>query len=227
MMPMLRQGQRRCRRLVVTQCRRFGIAVVAAALSLMSLTSCSSPTTPPTSTPRPSPSPSAQPSTVFAFENDEASPATWTFLDSEGAILHTLITTPSAGTFDPLSNLYNYVGASSAILARSNGISPNTQWSVVHSDGTASPVAVSLTPLLNEVSASNFPGNFLVAPFHSLRGRSTVPRPSKPLHVLGSQPDDWHGPPICFTRAPQRLWLCPLRTRESRPTGRSHLVPHF
>jgi hypothetical protein len=41
------------------------------------------------------------------------------------------------------------------------GISSTTKWAVIDSDGTSSPVASSLTPLLNNIG---FPGNFLVAP---------------------------------------------------------------
>ena len=100
---------------------------------------------------------------MFAFENDATSPATWTFLDSSGTVLHTFVTSPFDGTFDPLSNLYNYVGASTAILARSNGITPDTRWSMIHSDGTVSPVASALTPLLNNVRSLPNAGSRFVA----------------------------------------------------------------
>jgi hypothetical protein len=155
---------------------RWGIVETLAAITVVLLTGCSSPPSPPpggatpasTAAPGSSPSPSTVASAVsgpvFAFENDALPPATWTFRDGGGTVLHTFATTALDGTFVPLSNNYNYVGTSTAILSRSNGITTNAKWSVIHPDGSVSPVASSLTPLLNRISGSNFPGNFLVDP---------------------------------------------------------------
>jgi hypothetical protein len=156
---------------------RFGVVATVAALSLMLLASCAStasptPSTSPTRITTPSaattqtpysPSPTALPRAVFAFENQtQIAPASkWFFVGSNGTVLHSFMSMGLDSTRVPLSDTYSYIGRSTAILARSNGITLSTKWSVIHADGTASPVAASLTPLLNEIG---FPGEFLVAP---------------------------------------------------------------
>jgi hypothetical protein len=107
------------------------------------------------------PTSAAIPNAVFAFETAATSPERWTFTDSNGTVLHTFTSTSVDGTSDPLSNEYGYVGGSNAILARSNSITPTTRWRVIHADGTSTPVASSLTPILNGMG---FPGDFLAAP---------------------------------------------------------------
>jgi hypothetical protein len=84
--------------------------------------------------------------------------AMWYFTDSTGTILHSFASAGVDATFVPLSDADNYIGNSTAVLASSVG---GSVWAVVQADGTATPVAPSLTPLLKQVG---FPGIFLVAP---------------------------------------------------------------
>jgi hypothetical protein len=107
------------------------------------------------------PTSGALPAAVFAFESSGTPSATWSFTDSNGTVLDAFTCVPGDGRFVPVSNNYNYVGGSNAILAHSVGISPSTKWTVIQANGTSTAVATSLTPLLNTIG---FPGDFLVAP---------------------------------------------------------------
>jgi hypothetical protein len=154
----------------MTRHQRFAIPAVVASVGLAVLTACSAAPTSPSGRISLSPAavrtphrPTSQPlpNAVFLFQNPrtQVPPDTmWYVTDSKGTVLHSFESEALDATFEPISDALNYIGNSTAILASSVG---RSLWGVVQADGTATPVAPSLTPLLKQIG---FPGTFLIAP---------------------------------------------------------------